>query len=547
MKKYSKMLAVMMAMVAATLGAMASPVYYTILHALEEDTMEVFTAGGQGSLSISQDGGESFKTISRFNFDSYGRGFARVYPLNKIPTDSPVKLVASFNEGVNGQPVDTVVETTAGEFLDSLMPYRRWSWLTYAPVYVSYENLPTIAEIATDDGRFTILLAAVGKAGLTSALTDEGDLTVFAPTDAAFINLLAELPLSAEELLASPDLANILFYHIVGASLDGDAVAAETHIETLLGVDVDVSIVDGELFINDSKVIIPNLKASNGIIHVIDAVLLPPVQSNIVEIAAGDDRFETLVLALQETGLDDALTNAGPFTVFAPTDDAFAALGIPAADLLADPELANILLYHVADGRLKAEDVVALERITTKMGKDVKVNVTDEGVFINDSKIIIQDIKASNGIIHVIDMVLIPEDMPNIVDIAVGDGGFKTLVGVLEATGLDEVLRGAGPYTVFAPTDEAFEALPKWLLNFLVNNPKYLKQVLLYHVVPGDLDASEVLSQGSLGTVQGGTVRARVKDGEVYINSSKVIAPNIEAENGTIHVIDRVLIPWFRH
>ena len=101
MKKHSKMLAVMIAMVAATLGAMASPVYYTILHALEEDTMEVFTAGGQGSLSISQDGGESFTAISRFNFDSYGRGVARVYPLNKIPTDSPVKLVASFNEGVS--------------------------------------------------------------------------------------------------------------------------------------------------------------------------------------------------------------------------------------------------------------------------------------------------------------------------------------------------------------------------------------------------------------------------------------------------------------
>ena len=126
-----------------------------------------------------------------------------------------------------------------------------------------------------------------------------------------------------------------------------------------------------------------------------------------------------------------------------------------------------------------------------------------------------------------------------------GDGGFKTLVSLLQATGLDEVLSGAGPYTVFAPTDEAFEELPGWLVNFLVNNPAYLKAVLLYHVVPGDLDASEVLSQGTLTTAQGWSVKAREKDGEVFIKKSKVIAPNIGAENGTIHVIDRVLIPWF--
>jgi uncharacterized surface protein with fasciclin (FAS1) repeats len=135
--------------------------------------------------------------------------------------------------------------------------------------------------------------------------------------------------------------------------------------------------------------------------------------------------------------------------------------------------------------------------------------------------------------------------MPNIVEIAVGDGNFKTLVGLLQATGLDEVLEGAGPYTVFAPTDEAFAALPGWLVNFLVNNPPYLKQVLLYHVVPGDLDAEEVVSQGTLTTATGWSVKAREVNGEVYIKKSLVIAPNIEAENGIIHVIDRVLIPWF--
>lgn len=546
MKKYRKMLAATAVFVAATIGAVASPIYYTIFHALEEDTLEVFTAGGSGSLSVSQDGGDSYEVISRFRFDRRGRAAARVYHLNQLPEDSLVKLETTFNESDKGQPLDTVVETTVSDFFSSLNRYERLKWLAYAPVYVSYETLPNIVEIAVADGRFTTLVAAVQKAGLVDALSGDGPLTVFAPTDDAFAALLGQLGVTAEQLLDDPGLAEILLYHVVAGELDGDAVAAETHIETLLGKDVDVQVIDDELFINDSKVIIANIEASNGIIHVIDAVLLPPTLPSIVDIAVSDDRFETLVAALVETGLDAALAGEGPFTVFAPTDDAFAALGVPAADLLADPELANILLYHVVDGRLKAEDVAALERITTLMGKDLKVNVTADGVFINDSKVVITDIKAENGIIHVIDAVLIPQDMPSIVDIAVGAGNFNTLVGALQATGLDEVLRGDGPFTVFAPTDEAFEKLPKWLLNFLVSNPQYLEKVLLYHVAAGDLQAAEAVEAGSVETLNGNDVKIRTYDGDVYVNNAKVVAADIEAENGTIHVIDRILLPWIR-
>ena len=551
MKTYRKMLAIMAALAAFTLGAVATPVYYTIFHALDADTMDVFTDGGKGMLKVSTDGGETYETVSSFRFDRYGRGFARVYDLNKAPDDAMVKLVASFNESDQGQPVDTIMKSTVEEFLDALMPYKRWSWLTYAPVYVSYETLPDIVDTAVAAGSFNILVQAVQTAGLEDALRGEGPFTVFAPTDEAFTNLLVALEISPEQLLGDEGLADVLLYHVVSGALDGSAVAAEAHIATLLGKDVDVAFDGTNLFINSSKVVLGNIEASNGIIHVIDSVLLPPTLPTIPEVAADAGIFTTLVAALQETGLDAALTNEGPFTVFAPTDAAFSnllgALEISAADLLADPDLANILLYHVVDGRLTADDVVAVERLKTLLGSNVKVNVTDEGVFINDSKIVVTDIKAENGIIHVIDAVLIPEEMPSIVDIAVGAGVFETLVGALQATGLDEVLAGDGPFTVFAPTDEAFAKLPGWLLNFLVNNPKYLEQVLLYHVVPGDLDAAEVLDEGSLKTASGRSVKATEKDGNVFINNSKVIGANIEAGNGTIHVIDRVLIPWFRY
>lgn len=538
-------------MLIATAGAMASTAYYTIFHALESETMNVFAAGGQGTLSVSRDGGESFARISNIRFDRYGRGVARVYELNRVPGDTPAKLTASFNEGENGKPLDTVIETTAGALLDSLSPYRQWPWLSYSPLYVTYESLPNIVEIAVADGRFETLVAAITKAGLTETLSGEGTFTVFAPTDKAFADLLSELGITAEQLLENPDLGDILLYHVIGAALDGNEVTAETHLETLLGKTVDVSRDGDNLFINDSKVIIANIEASNGIIHVIDRVLLPLTLPNIVEIAVNDGRFETLVAALVETGLDGALAGAGPFTVFVPTDDAFSLLlgelGVSAAELLANPDLANILLYHVVDGRLDSKGVAALERLNTLLGKELKINVTEEGVFINNSKVIIENIKAENGIIHVIDAVLVPQEMPDIVEVAVAAGNFETLVGALQATGLDATLQDDGPFTVFAPTDAAFAKLPSWLVNFLVNNPKYLEQVLLYHVVAGDLNASEVKAQRRLETLTGRNITVRTYDEKVYMNNAKVSAADIEARNGTIHVIDRVLIPWFSH
>ncbi|WP_372794017.1 fasciclin domain-containing protein [Pontiella sp.] len=543
MKKYRTMLSIIAAACAATLGAAASPLYYTILHALDEDTLKVFTDAGSGTLSVSEDGGESYTTISRFSFDRRGRALAKTYALNNASEDALIRLDASFNASDQGQPEDTVVETTAAEFIDSLMTYKRYRWLTYAPVYVSYEKLPSIVEIAVSDGRFTNLTAAVIQEGLAGVLSEPGDFTVFAPTDDAF----EMLGLTGDDLLAVPNLKEILLYHVLPTALDGEAVAAAVTLETLLGKDLEVYVEDGtNLFINSAKVIIADIEASNGIIHVIDAVLLPPTLPNIPETAAAAGIFTNLLAALQAAGLDTVLTNKGPFTVFAPTDEAFAALGLTGDDLLAVTNLADILLYHVVDGRLKADDAAAAEKLTTLLGEDVKVSVNDDTIFINDARVILADVAAENGIIHVIDMVLIPAAMPDIVDIAAA-AGFDTLTAALELTGLDEVLRSDGPFTVFAPTEEAFEKLPPRLLNFLLDHPKYLEYLLLYHVVQGSLNAEEVFAERSLKTVSGRKVYPRVIKGRPYINRSAVIEADIEASNGTIHVIDRVLIPWFRH
>jgi uncharacterized surface protein with fasciclin (FAS1) repeats len=271
----------------------------------------------------------------------------------------------------------------------------------------------SIAEIASEDGNFTILLAALTEAGLASTFADDaaGPFTVFAPTDAAFEALLEELDLTAAELLASPDLADILTYHVVDGTVLFSAAAGLEVIPTLNGMPIAQ---DGGVLDDRATIVNADLVASNGVIHVIDRVLLPT--KTIADIAVADSRFSTLVAALTEADLVGAVADeTASLTVFAPTNDAFAAaleaLDLTAAELLASPDLADILLYHVVPGTFLAADVIAASPFDapTLEGSTIAVEIVDGGVVLNGSvNVIITDVKAVNGVIHAIDFVLLP-------------------------------------------------------------------------------------------------------------------------------------------
>ncbi|HYO87243.1 MAG TPA: fasciclin domain-containing protein [Candidatus Limnocylindrales bacterium] len=289
------------------------------------------------------------------------------------------------------------------------------------------------------------------------------------------------------------------------------------------------------------------------------AVVPAFAQSNtIVDIAVNDGRFETLVAALTAADLVGALSGDGPFTVFAPTDDAFAALPAGTVDaLLADiPALTSVLTYHVAPGKFMAADVVALSEIGTLEGSPISIEVTDTGVVLNGSvNVIITDIEASNGVIHVIDAVLLPpsmmpeesEDMTvdpsSITGIAVANGSFTTLVAALQAAGLDSVLAKSGSYTVLAPTDAAFAALPAGTVEALLEDIPALTNILLYHVVPGTVSAADVVTLHSADTLAGSPIYINAANGVVLNGSVNVTSTDIIASNGVIHVIDAVLLP----
>ena len=275
----------------------------------------------------------------------------------------------------------------------------------------------------------------------------------------------------------------------------------------------------------------------------------PAADGNIVQTAVEAGQFSTLASLLQKTGLDKTLSGAGPFTVFAPTDAAFAKVPKATLDGLAADQAAlkAVLLYHVVPGLVPAADVVKLSSAKTLEGRSVGIKVVEGSVFVDNAKVTTPDVKASNGIIHVVDSVLVPKTAPaakqNIVKTALAAGQFKTLASLLQKAGLAGTLQGKGPFTVFAPTDAAFAKVPKATLSALAANRAKLRAVLLYHVAKGNVTSAKVVKLRSVKTLNGQSVAIRAARGAVTVGGARVVTPDVAASIGVIHVINKVLIP----
>jgi len=408
----------------------------------------------------------------------------------------------------------------------------------------------TVVDIVVNSPQHNTLEAAVIAADLAGTLSGTGPFTVFAPTDAAF----AALPPGViDELLADPqgELTNILLYHVVGASALSTSLSDGQMITTLQGQDVTVTISGPNVFINNAQVTVADIVATNGVVHVINAVLLPQVElpATVVDIIVNSSIHTTLEAAVIAADLAVALSGAGPFTVFAPTDAAFAVL--PAGvlnSLLADPDgaLTDVLLYHVVSGLALSTDLADGQMITTLFGDDVTVTINGNGVFINNAQVIVADILADNGVVHVIDAVLVPQaDLPaTVVDIIVNSPDHMVLETAVIAANLAGTLSGDGPFTVFAPTDDAFAVLPAGTIEALLLDPQgALADILLYHVVGGTALSTDLEDNQVIATLLGEDVVVSITGDGVFINDAQVIVADILAENGVVHVIDAVLLP----
>jgi len=282
--------------------------------------------------------------------------------------------------------------------------------------------------------------------------------------------------------------------------------------------------------------------------HVLTTAVAKPAEKDIVDTAVGAGSFKTLVAAVKAAELVETLKGKGPFTVFAPTDEAFAKLPKGTLESLLKPEnkakLQAILTYHVVPGKVMAADVVKVKGAVTVQGQQIDVAVKDGKVTVDAANVVKTDIACSNGVIHVIDSVILPADK-DIVDTAVAAGSFKTLAAALKAADLIDTLKGEGPFTVFAPTDEAFSKLPEGTVENLLKpeNKEKLVGILTYHVVAGKVLASDVVKLKSAKTVNGKEAMIHAGDKGVMVDKAKVVATDIETSNGVIHIIDSVILP----
>ena len=476
----------------------------------------------------------------------------------------------------------------------------------------SSEDIPTNA---TNTGVHDTLVDALVQADLVSTLQGDGPFTVFAPTDQAFADAGINLStFDTDEEIAV--LTDILLYHVytAGAVYAADVTDGST-VAMANGDDASFTVTDGTVMIGDATVTTADVMASNGVIHVIDKVLMPPADLvDIAAVAMSTGMHDSLVAALVKADLVSTVQGDGPFTVFAPTDQAFTNAGIDLDSFTTDEEIAaltNILLYHVYSGAVNAADVTDGLVVQMVNGDYAQFTVTEGTVMIEDATVTAADVMASNGVIHVIDKVLMPPapytgvgicynsathmiaagasmeecgaymyvenysmngqeftgcyntvshsltdttqaicesymwtPPVDIATTAMSTGIHTSLVAALSASELVATLQGDGPFTVFAPTDQAFADAGIDLAAFTTDEDiATLTDILLYHVYSGAVNAADVTDGLTVAMVNGDDASFTVTDGTVMVGDATVTTADVMASNGVIHVIDKVLMP----
>ncbi len=411
------------------------------------------------------------------------------------------------------------------------------------PLNVSADPAEDIPANAAATGIHDSLVAALAHAGLVATLQGTGPFTVFAPTDQAFADagiILDDFDTPEE----NATLSNILLHHVLAGEVASSDIKDGMMATMVNGDKVKFSVANGQVTVSGALVTMADVQASNGVIHVIDTILTPPV--DIPATAQSTGVHNSLVAAVVQADLLATLQGPGPFTVFAPTDQAFSDAGIDLG-ALDTPEgkatLSDILLYHVVSGEVPAEDVTDCMSANAVNGQPLSFTVGDS-VKVNDATVSSTDVITTNGLIHVIDKVLMPSDTPNdIPRTAQCTGVHNSLVaGVVQAE-LLETLQGSGPFTLFAPTDQAFADAGIDLAALDTPEGKAaLSDILLYHVVSGEVPAANVTDCMTATAVNGQTLAFTVNGG-VMVNGASVTTADVATSNGIIHVIDKVLSP----
>lgn len=485
-----------------------------------------------------------------------------------MASDQPLSLYINTDDGVTINGVSSV--TTADVEVDN--------GIIHAVDAVI--GLPDVTTFATADPNFDILVQALtADESFTFVETlmmseDPAPFTVFAPTNTAFANVLAELELAGLGDIPADLLSSILSYHVVaGSNVRAEDLTDQMMVETLetgsftinLGENVTITDENGRT----ATIVATNVQANNGVIHAIDTVILPEndaieIETNtIADFVAGNEDYSSLLAALEATGLTSTFTGTDNYTVFAPNNAAFTAFlndnGFNSLDEVPEALLTQVLLNHVQIGEIMSTDLTTgyIPSMAVWGTSDEPLSMyinTDDGVMINGvASVTAADIEADNGIIHAVDAVI---GLPNITTFATADPNFDILVQALTRedsfTFVETLMMSddPAPFTVFAPINDAFVALLDELeLGALGDIPtETLEATLAYHVVAGaNVRTGDLTDNMDVTTLEGGDFTVNLGDNVTITDENErtatVIAADVQATNGVIHALDTVLLP----
>ena len=380
------------------------------------------------------------------------------------------------------------------------------------------------------------------QAGLEHTLRSADGITVLAPTNDAFA---ANVP--------AGELGDILAYHVLPVEARSSDLTEGFAPTLLKGAGVDISFfrffIFNFIFVDDARVVTANIEASNGVIHSINRVLDPAVgnQPDLLTLVNTTPEFSTLASLVETAGLESALSGTRDFTVFAPTNAAFAAAAGPELDaVVADVDLLRDVLWnHIARGTLDSSDLAEAGQVQTLT--NLLPVMDGHPLMIDGIEVIAANTPASNGIVHTIDGILLPREPVSLVDVASAEHDLSTFVNVLGAAGLAPAFDSPNPqpsYTIFAPDNAAFSALGQETIDQLLADPTGpLADILRLHVVEGSFLAEDLFDGQMFTSLSGESLMVGASGGGVSINGVDVVRPDLQADNGVIHVVRNVLKP----
>uniref|UniRef100_A0A8C5PY00 Transforming growth factor-beta-induced protein ig-h3 n=1 Tax=Leptobrachium leishanense TaxID=445787 RepID=A0A8C5PY00_9ANUR len=391
-----------------------------------------------------------------------------------------------------------------------------------------------IAEVVDTEETLETLRAAIAASDLNTLLeSGDKEYTLLAPTNEAFEKIPQE---TLNRILGDPEaLKDLLHHHILSNAQCSEAIIAGSSMETLEGSSLEVGCLGDDLTLNGKAIISKkDVLATNGVVHFIDELLIPDAAKTLTELGK-DSEVSTSIDLFKQAGLGSHLSVNERVTVIAPHNNVFKD-GSPRIDR----EMTNLLRNHIIKDQLSSKYLYHGQVLETVGGKKLRVFVYRNALCIENSCIDAHDKKGRYGTLFVVNKLLTPPT-GNVMDVLKADNRFSTLVAAIQTAGLTETLNREGSFTVFAPTDEAFRALPRQELNKILGDAVELSNLLKYHIADEIVVSGAVSQLVRLNSLQGGKLETSSRNNTLLVNKAPVSQADIMATNGVIHAINTIL------